>query len=273
MLPLLGQLEQTLFERFCMNQRLRGIINTFGLNSSLEKLVTAFAQHFGSKEMGTLMSDMKAFECIPHTVEQHRSKATKKLDNLTSKLLQAYEERKAQQAIAKDSTLMGTHVQSWRQAVRLGIQHDKFSRYGVSFSTFNRVPQDSYVAVGRKVPGDWHGGRILSIFTYTHRGPTVELVGHTETYFIVQKYKELMEMDAKYDPFHRHLFVSGRLYYDEVKEPELVTPEEILCHFAHTPFEHAQIASPCIHALPLDRVCWFTLSQQMRILTHYRGQD
>jgi hypothetical protein len=125
--PLLGQLKTTLFERFCMNQRLRGIINTFGLNLSLDKLVTAFTQHFGSKEMGTLMSDMKVFERPPHTVEQHQPKAAKKLGHHISELLQAYEERRAQQAIAKDPTLTGTHVQSWQLAVRLGIKHDKFS--------------------------------------------------------------------------------------------------------------------------------------------------
>lgn len=250
----LGQLETTLFERFCMNQRLIGIINTFGLNSSLERLVTAFAQHFGAKEMGTLMSDMRAFESSPQSMDQHQSKNAEKLDRLICELLQAYETGSGVHGLGNSA---GTNVQSWRQAVRLGIKHENFSRYGVSFSATNRVQQDSYVAVGRRVPDDWHAAHILSIFTYTHKGPTWELMGHTETYFVVQKYEELTPMDATRDPYRKFPVIGGRLYYDKVKAPELVTPEEILCHFAYTPFEHPHIAPACIHALPLDRVCWF----------------
>lgn len=254
----LGQLEMTLFERFCMNQRLRGIINAFGLDSTLEKLVTAFTQHFGPNEVGTLKSDMQALKSSPlgQTVDENPPKGKKKkLDQLISKMLQAYEERKGP-------------VQS-RQAVRLGVKHDKFTRYGASFSPFNCIQQDSYVAVGENVSEGWHAGRIHSIFTYTHEGPTPELVGHTETYFVVQKYEELTEMDAMLDPYRKHPSISGRLYYDRVKkDPELVTPGEILCHFAHTPFEHPHIVSPCIHALPLDRVRWFSLSLQTWVLTH-----
>lgn len=222
--------------------------------------------------MGTLMSDMRSFESAPQSMDQHQPNAAKLLDRPICELLQVYEERKAQQGTGirglSNSPLAGTDVQSWRQVVRLGIKHDKLSRYGVSFSTINRVPQDSYVAVGRKVPDDWHAGRILSIFTYTHKGPTPELVGHTETYFVVQKYEELTQMDAMHDPYRRLPFIGGRLYYDKVKDPELVTPEEILCHFARTPFEHPDIASPCIHALPLDRVCCFITLSPQRMLTH-----
>ncbi|KAH9014408.1 hypothetical protein EDB85DRAFT_1899220 [Lactarius pseudohatsudake] len=200
------------------------------------------------------MSDMRGFESSTQTTDLHQSKAAKQLDSPIRELLQAYEERKARQGTGifgrsdedanSESALAATNVQlePWRQAVRLGVKHDKFSRYGVSFSTLNRVQQDSFVAIGGKVPDDWHAGRILSIFTYTHRGPTPEL-----------KYEELTQMDAMHDPYRKHPFIGGRLYYDKVKDPELVTPGEILCHFAHTPFEHPHITSPCIHALPLDR--------------------
>jgi len=241
-----------------MNQRLRGIINTFGLNLGLEKLAKAFTQHFRSKEIGTLRSDMQAFESspeYPQTVDQNQPNAMKKLDNLICKLLQVYEEEKAQQGTQDGVHAETSNVQSWRQVVRLGVKHDKFSRHGVSFSTLNHIQQDSYVAVGKKVPNDWQAGRILSIFTYTHRGPTPALVGHTETYFVLQKFEELMEVDEIHDPYRKHPFIGGRLYYDKVKDPELVSQEEILCHFAYTPFKHSSIALPCIHALPLDRVC------------------
>jgi hypothetical protein len=111
---------------------------------------------------------------------------------------------------------------------------------------------------------------IVSIFTYTHEGPTPQLKGHTETYFVVQKFRELTETDTIHDPYRRHP-IAGRLFYDVIeKEPELVTMKEILCHVAYTPLQNPQIALPCIHVLPLDRVRVSDgiLGMQVLILTY-----
>ena len=78
---------------------------------------------------------------------------------------------------------------------------------------------------------------------------------HTETYFVVKRFKELTEADALYDPYHKHQFVAGHLYYDMVEEElELVPFSRILCHLACTPFESSLIESKCVHTLPLDQV-------------------
>ena len=265
-----------------MNQRLRAIINTFGLSSRLQVLVVTFTWHFGPNVTGTLISDMHTLGSSPKTEDQDHSKTAERLDRHISELLDAYEERKALQEIG----ISGGHESgggidmqpestrtalSWKRGIRLGVKHDQFGRWGATFSSFHRTKWDSYVAVGRKVPDDWHAGRIVSIFTYTHEGPMPKLKGHAETYFVVQKFKELTETDAIHDPYRRHP-VAGRLFYDMVeKDPELMPVNEILCHIAYTPLQSPQITLPCIHVLPLDRVCtsyWIFLGMQVLMLTH-----
>lgn len=143
--------------------------------------------------------------------------------------------------------------QHQKNGIRLGSKHDRFGRRGVVFSPFHHNKRNSYVAIGAS--NDWHAGRIVSIFTYTHEGPrTSKLKGHTETYFVVHKFRELTETDSIHDPY-RKFPIAGRLYYDKLENDlELVPAKEILCHVANTPLQSPRIALPCIRILPLDRV-------------------
>ena len=236
-----------------MNQRLRGIISALRLDGCLQKLTNAFGQHFESMEKGTLMSDLHAFRSSPEVGIEQQPNAPEKLDRRTSDLLEAYEKQIAEQVI-------GTCLQTRQRGIRLGTKHKKFGRGGVKFSTFDQIRQDSYVAVKQNTPRDFHSACIQEIFTYTHRGPTLEMIGHTETYFVVKRFKELTANDALYDPYRKHQLVAGRLYYDTYEDDlELVPSSRILCHLACTPFESALIGSKCVHTLPLDRVCLLLL--------------
>jgi hypothetical protein len=238
-----------------MNQRLRGIISSLHLNESLQKLTSAFAAHFGSNEKGTLMSDLHAFRSSPEpSLEQH-SKSQERLDNRTRELLEAYEEQQVTQGAICDPKAAST--QPWRHGIRLGIKHNSFGRGHVTFSSFDHIRQNSYVAVGRKIPVDWHAGRIREIFTYTHRGPTLEMVDRTETYFVIERFKKLTDADALHDPYRKQPFIAGRLYYDTFEDNlELIPFQGICCHLALTPFQTSLIGSQCVHALPLDRACY-----------------
>jgi hypothetical protein len=275
-----GQLEVTLFERFCMNQRLRAIVNTFGLSSNLQGLLAVFTWRFRrNTEMGTLMGDMHALGGSPEAEDQDNSKTMATLDCHISKLLEAYEEKKLLQEIGAygdhdNDGSVGMQPEHARLAqyrkngIRIGVKHDKFGQRGVVFSPFHRNKRNSYVAIGAS--DDWHAGRIASIFTYTHEGPTSKLKGCTETYFVVHKFRELTETDSIYDPY-RKFPIAGRLYYDTIeKDPELVPAKEILCHVAYTPLQSLRIAPLCIHVLPLDQVRRLTVCEKTAAHAHLR---
>jgi hypothetical protein len=255
-----------------MNQRLRGIISTLHLDESLKKLTSAFAQHFGSNEKGTLMSDLHAFGSSPNPALASEQKLTRqeRLGHRTSELLEAYEEQQALRA--SPGTIYGHRqvhhseaagAKSCRRGIRLGVKHNSFGRGCITFSSFNHIRRNSYIAVGRNIPDGWYAGRIQEIFTYTHRGPIPEMVHHTVTYFVVEKFKELTEADALHDPYRKQPFIAGRLYYEAFEDDlELIPLQDICCHLALTPFRSTFIEHGCIHALPLDRVCYAILHLQ-----------
>ena len=248
-----------------MNQRLRGIISSLRLDEPLKKLADVFGQHFGSNEKGTLMRDLHAIgdsPLGPQSPPEQQSKAPERLDRQTSELLDAYEKRRSasDQAIRpyRPHLWAGANqcnVQTSRPGIRLGIKHNKFGQGRITFSRFGHVRRDSHVAVGQKIPDNWHAGRIREIFSYTHHGPTAVMAGYTETYFVVERFKELSKTDASHDPYRKQPFVGGRLFYDAFENDlELVPLGSILCHIAYTPVSLASIKFRCIHALPLDRV-------------------
>jgi hypothetical protein len=244
-----------------MNQRLRGIISSLRLDEPLKKLADIFGQHFGSNEKGTLMSDLHAIGGSPQSLQpppEQKSKAPEKaerLDRHTSELLNAYEKRRS----AGDHAIepqQSASVQTLRPGIRVGIKHDRFGQGRINFSRFGHIRRDSYVAVGQNIPENWYAGRIQEIFSYTHRGLTAEVAGYTETYFVVERFKELSKTDASHDPYRKQLFVGGRLFYDAFEDDlELIPRGGILCHVAYTPVSLTSIKSRCIHALPLNRVC------------------
>lgn len=239
-----------------MNQRLRGIISSLCLDESLEKLTSAFAQHFGSNEKGTLMHDLYTPGDLPKLTPEQHSRAKEMLDSRTTELLEAYEEQQAEAASRGTINHSQNTAKTWKRGVRLGIKRNSFGRGHITFSSFNHIRRDSYVAVGSKIPNDWHAGRIMEIFSYTHSGPTPEMIGRTETYFVIEKFKELTEADAVHDPYRKQPSIGGRLYYDTFEDNlELISSQSICCHLALTPFRNAFIKSQCVHTLPLDRVC------------------
>ena len=259
---MIGQLETTLFQRLCMNQRLRGIISSLHLDETLNKLADIFGQHFGSNEKGTLMSDLHAIGGSPQgplPSREQQSKAPEKLDRQTSKLLDEYEKRMSAsgQAIRPHLWASIGRTRTLRHGIRLGIKHDRFGqgRGRITFSKFSHARRDSHVAVGQSFPENWHAGRIRDILTYTHSGLTVGMAEYTETYFVVERFKELSKTDAAHDPYRKQPFMGGRLFYDAFEDDlELIPMGGIHCHIAYTPIILTSIKSRCIHALPLDRV-------------------
>jgi hypothetical protein len=77
------------------------------------------------------------------------------------------------------------------------------------------------------------------------------------------------------DPYRRYPKVGGRLYHPELEdEIEVVSSQEIVAHFAHTPQNEQDFGFPCFHALPLGKVT-LTPRRMLRIalLTFHRIED
>ena len=127
-------------------------------------------------------------------------------------------------------------------------QYNKFNHHSAILSPSTFSIRDSHVAVGKGVSEGWHAGKIKQIFTHSILQPS-------EVYFVIQKFKELSPEMASRDPYRQFPLVGGRLYHPELEEePEIVTSQEIVAHFAYTSLEEEDFGFPCFHALPLDKV-------------------
>jgi hypothetical protein len=126
-------------------------------------------------------------------------------------------------------------------------QYDKFWHRGFIFSPSSFSIRDSHVVIGNRIPGDWHAGLIKQIFT-------VAFESSSEAFFVVQRFKEFSADEAKRDPYRQFPLVGGRLYHCELEDKiEVVTAQDIVAHFAHTPHDKQTFGLPCFHALPLDK--------------------
>jgi hypothetical protein len=114
--------------------------------------------------------------------------------------------------------------------------------------------------------GDWYAARIKQIFAYPSGLPS-----KLEAYFVIQRFKELLDQEASRDPYHKYPLVGGRLYrLDLVDKIEVVLSQEVTGHFAHTPHDEKDFGFPCFHALPLDKV---TVSPYCRLSNANSFQD
>ncbi|KAI0055508.1 hypothetical protein BV25DRAFT_1815452 [Artomyces pyxidatus] len=243
-----GELEQTMFQHLCMNQRLRNVIHHAELPDSVKEIALSFDKIYKQKNRGTLLNDMLASQA---SLEDSPTKPTAEQAGsdrvfLAPEYVELVRARMEYESASTSSPLP-------RFSGRIGIlvqMHTQLHRRGVTYSIYDHSPRDSYVVLGKNVPEDWRAGRIHKMFTYTRKG---EEKGNT--YIVVHKFKTLTETDAKFDFYRRFPLIAGRLYY-EALEPdfELVGLEDIISHFAHTPYSSPDLSTSCVHVLPLDRV-------------------
>ena len=228
-----GELEKTLFERMCMIQRLQGLISSCEhLGHRLRPLADRLGQYLNPTLRGTVFEDLTSTDTQWDSLQGEEcwleQGVLTHLNQLFVRTGKAFHESIATPAKAK--------------------QYNKFQHRGSTFSPSSFSIRDSHVVISYRIPGDWHAGIIKQIFTVTFGSLS-------EAYFVVQKFKEFSAQEAQRDPYRQFPLVGGRLYHPELEdEIEVVTAQEIIAHFAHTPHDEQTFGLPCFHALPLDKV-------------------
>lgn len=230
-----GQLERTMFEKYCKGQRLRALIKQDGTihTEAGRAICEAFKASFDRRRSGTLLTDILAFSASmgDDRKEGDRSKLSPEEFGLVSSW---YKER------GFDITRIS------KRASRL----DSFTRLGARFTTQEKHRGDSQIIVGSSVPDDWDAARLVGIIV--HDGLATET--QRRTFLLVKRYKRPVQIDREHDHYRKYSLAGGRLYYDEQKRMELVTDQNLLGHFARTPQVSTKIAKRHFHSLPLDKV-------------------
>lgn len=215
-----------------MTQNLHGLMAL--LPNGTRELVEAFHRRFKPGRVGTLMSDISSM----NTAERVREKfSPRDMDEETRNLLGEWMRRQPNCSKLDTPTQANYLKKHEHQGAELKPKRTAFG--------------DSLVIIGDHVT--WRAAQIemlLDIRLYPSR---------VETYFTVarvQYFAELSEKDALYDPYRRSRD-AGRIFYAEGGRAnrEVVSINQILCHFAMTPDVRSDaISRGHVHILPLLRV-------------------
>jgi len=114
---------------------------------------------------------------------------------------------------------------------------------GVVFHTAKHLPKDANVIVSSKDKSSVAPAKIHSIYVH---GAHVAVT--------IQRYSPLSEAHRTRDYYRSFGFqIAGGLYYGLLGDIEIVSAEDVIVHFAKTPFVDPVIGEH-IHVLPLAKV-------------------
>lgn len=227
----LGEMEVTMFERFCMMQSLRALMQA-DLPSELAELQEKFLSVFGPDLGGSAMQDLWSSEAsVPDYQNTNKSQA---LDRETWELLKGWFAKNTGGNHAKQDVFFQRSVTRWnmRYSVRIGRTHQG----------------DSNVVWGDLSGDTWCAGRIKSIFVWPGNTPQVFAV-------VDELPRVSLITSANLDPWRRYRSsVAGRLFEDRAVRSRILHLDEIACHSAVTPLVLKQSSKRRLHIMPLERV-------------------
>ncbi|KAH7876073.1 uncharacterized protein C8R40DRAFT_1043130 [Lentinula edodes] len=236
----LGELETTLFTRFCNAQRLKSIFHANRLPLYLKELAGLYKHYFENLDTrGTRISDSLAFDETSETVDWDNSKALKRLDARHFKALQQW--------VDNHSDNPGILQQDM-------LLRNKLQRRGLTFTNQRKSYNDAQIVVNLTTsPNCWSAGSIHEMFTVRWLTPDERYI--TETFVEVNLYRPLSGDELILDKYRRFGFVGGKLFHRHgVKDTILLPLDLIPCHFACSVQQESSHDGTFIHALPLNKI-------------------
>ncbi|KAH9027128.1 hypothetical protein EDB84DRAFT_1272817, partial [Lactarius hengduanensis] len=233
-----GKFPLTMLTRFCMSQEVRILMQSADLPPVFYDLQAAFAKAFDAEARGTFWNDMWAFtsDCdLPI------------MKGATEIPLPTLVEEKL-----RDGLLDGVPAAHFPSVC---LMEESFAYRGMKFSVETNSPGNSFVVFKYKHYQPWSAGSIQMILYLPVKGTT------HGPFFVIKPYLPLNTADAQLDPYRKFIFAAGQLVYEDRGDLVVVSLDEVICHFAHTPFTPTNISRRCVHVLPLDRVCGKPLLQ------------
>ncbi|KAJ3963911.1 hypothetical protein EV361DRAFT_120089 [Lentinula raphanica] len=231
-----GELEQTMFVRFCQMQKLKAKFHDEGQSSLVHSLATLYQNTFEDMDSrGSRISDALAFEEdqseLADDIASWPSGFVQRLDREMYALLQHCKP-------ADDGSFLSV-VQP----------HQKVKQRGAIFAPQHRSFANAQVILETQ---GWTAGSIQQIFTAVWKAHDGK--HHGKTFASIKLYKPLNGNDLEHDHYHEFGFSGGRLFYDELESHAVLIPlDNIISHFGHTSQLPFATCAPVVHVLPLNK--------------------
>lgn len=265
-----GELEATLFRKFCMSANLKAIIQDTRLPPGLENIRQRLEHFFETSSIETLVNDNVEFgislsEELPTLESADIDDIV--IEKLTSLLNQKYGTSKSPEPFSVSSKRQPGSITIYSSSWKLNKLSFRNRVYRPAIPTRSTLQTtdvlvahgDSYAILSPERHTGYIPCRIHSIFAHRHPTPGSS-VPVTEYFLVVRRYRPLSDTHIPFDHWRRFGDVAGQLFYDEV-EPDIdvVYVESILSHFARTVFAPNDPRNPIsgratMHVLPLNWV-------------------
>ncbi|KAJ2912344.1 hypothetical protein MD484_g8074, partial [Candolleomyces efflorescens] len=233
-----GELEKTMFTKFCCLQNLKALYTKTELPEVLHELITIYEETYASDLRGTRLSEIFSDDGLFGRVAADRTWEPKNFSSLSDEYLALLK-----QWFAK----YRSNERSYPHHV---IQRASIYRFGHRFTSLDNSVEDSRVVFRLDEGAEWQVGSILSIFSEaTTRGPT------EQTWVVIKPFKELADDDTVRDFWSSYPVVGARLFQNECIGPAvLVDVKHIRCHIASCVLNLEGDQREYLLALPLNKV-------------------
>ena len=229
------ELSPTLMTRFCQKQRLRALFDSLGPSDALSSIIQKFNHVFNSDLRGTvneflLGSDLGRLPPL-RDLQQQKTALSDEVSSLLGEWRRSttsyFQGTFVRATFLPSYTVRDLHVTTWRTS--LG---------------------DSHVAFHER-DGTWSAGRVREIFVHVW----YEQEGlRQKAFLVVDVFTELSANDIPNDPYRRFSIAGGRMFLNRFSGSRVISDEELWCHFVRYDQLFPGTSTPCITAIPLNKV-------------------
>jgi hypothetical protein len=249
-----GEMEATFMNKACQAANIRSLIGNSSIQPHMADLVTAFEAFLSQDKQGTqirnvltsVISDDMIGQCKNLQMEQI-------LDPAIYAALIDHLNQEANTALFAAYGGQKMHNQMFLSPFGRQCTHIKIK--GIKYEANYVHSGNSNVAFVLSSSGPPTPGWIKEIFL--HKKNNTDTL---ETFIAVQELEPLSFLDVQHDSFRKYASIAGVLYYEEyIKTIKIIRPKDIFCHITKLSLDVPGINKPCLHVLPLNRVCYFYL--------------
>ncbi|KIJ24110.1 hypothetical protein M422DRAFT_56537 [Sphaerobolus stellatus SS14] len=262
-----GEFEKTLMRTFCIGARLKALVAD-GHLESLSEVGDVFQSTFADNHTGSLLYERLGLES--RTINEQPLQLSKPQDTtLDSKMLLILVNTLNLQYDV-GGKIYGTSLQCGPNIIPLdprvwnlreceidGLKYRPSLSPTIDISANSRLfaHRDSHILVRFSDSDKIIPCSIQNIVAH-RRISVMDEKTLIETFLIIRRYVELEPEHCAFDFWRAYKYGAGRLCYDLLADdPEIISLNQVISHFAKTPFPANAIAGidrPCIHVLPLN---------------------
>ncbi|RPD67245.1 hypothetical protein L226DRAFT_452550 [Lentinus tigrinus ALCF2SS1-7] len=248
-----GELELTFTRHYNRVSQLKVVLADESVRPHVEEMLRAYQELQGEDRRGTRLRESIGLGDSQDRVPPSRKDGKPvELDNDCLTALVRFLNQQAGREAFIDAREI-RRVPGTTQLLNRATQLRSIQVHGVSFTSERDSSKDSNVVFNPPGSDTWSAGRIQRIFSFSYRDNQHRIV--EGTYLFIKPYESLSPADAEHDYYRKYRFVGGRLFYAQHGAGVIVTADHVVSHFARTPMRVPPISAPCMHVLPLDKVC------------------